>query len=170
MAESVWTVPLERHEFLSRSTSFPDVLERIHAGLGHPDLAVLRRRLSGLTDWNAYQRAVEQEVGDSGLMVFLQLDLGDVLARSPRGGAYQAVRIIAGNPVTMAAMVRTTPAAGAFAPITILVFESDDGVHCRYDTMVSATAGEITDEATEVAHKLDAAVLDLLSAAAADES
>lgn len=168
MAETVWTVPLERHEFRSRSLSFPDVLERIHAGLGHPDFAVFWRQLADLTDWDAYRGAIEQEIGDSGLMVFLELDLGDVLARSPHASACRAVRIIAGNPLTMAAMVRTTPGAGAFAPITILVFESGDGVHCRYDTMVSATDGEITDDAMKVAQKLDAAVLDLLSAATAD--
>ncbi len=167
MPESVWTVGLQRHEFVS-GAAFDTVRRKIHAGLGHPDFATLQRRLETRTDWASFTELVHENVGESGLMVFLELDLGAVVARIPDTAAYRAVRIIAGNPVTMASMTRTTPAAGAFAPITILVFEAGDGVHCRYDTMVSATSGEITDEARQVAERLDRSVLDLLAAATAD--
>jgi uncharacterized protein (DUF302 family) len=167
VAETIWTVPLQRHEFVSRS-SFDTVHQKINAALGHPEFTALQRQLETRTDWVSFTELIEENIGASGLMVFLELDLGAVLARVPDTAAYRAVRIIAGNPATMAAMTRTTPAAGAFAPITILVFEADDGVHCRYDTMVSATSGEITDEARQVAERLDRSVLQLLAAATAD--
>lgn len=166
MTESVWTVPLERHEFVTQS-AFADVLERIHGGLGHPDLADLQRLLAMHTDWDTFAAAIQEDVGTSGLMVFLELDLGGVLTRKSPSESYRAVRVIAGNPVTMAAMTRTTPAAGAFAPITVLIFEAHDGVHCRYDTMVSATTGELTNDALVVAKRLDESVLTLLAAATA---
>ncbi|TGD84808.1 DUF302 domain-containing protein [Mycolicibacterium sp. CH28] len=167
MTETVWTVPLQRHEFVSRS-SFDTVHQKINAALGHPEFTALQRQLETRTDWMSFTELIEENIGASGLMVFLELDLGAVLARVPDTAAYRVVRIIAGNPATMAAMTRTTPAAGAFAPITILVFEAADGVHCRYDTMVSATSGEITDEARRVAERLDRSVLELLAAATAD--
>jgi hypothetical protein len=86
--------------------------------------------------------------------------------RDPDAFAYRVVRVIAGNPVTMESMVRTSPAAGAFAPVTILIFERDDGVHLRYDTLTSAAAGQLSAEALVHAEMLDAAVLSLLRAAA----
>jgi uncharacterized protein (DUF302 family) len=65
----------------------------------------------------------------------------------------------------MESMVRTSPAMGAYAPITILVYEAQDGVHVRYDTAASAGGSELTDDAAERAAKLDAAVIGLLESA-----
>jgi uncharacterized protein (DUF302 family) len=99
----------------------------------------------------------------AGLIVFLELDLGAVLDLDPQASGYKILRIIAGDPVTMGRMTRSTPAAGAFAPITVLVYEASDGVRIRYDTLTSAVGLELTDDAAAIARKLDEAVLDLLS-------
>jgi len=165
VVEQTSTVALHRHEVIS-DRSFDDVLAAVHGGLGTPDFGALERRLEAIDDWIAYQAVVADQAGSSGLMVFLALDLGSVVQRDPDAFAYRVVRVIAGNPVTMESMVRTSPAAGAFAPVTILIFERDDGVHLRYDTLTSAAAGQLSAEALVHAEMLDAAVLSLLRAAA----
>ena len=163
-AHRTWSVSVDRHEFLSPRT-FDEVVAGVRAGLGTPDFAELRAKLDALADWTEFSDAIDSAAGTSGLIVFLELDLGAVLDRDPRASGYKLVRIIAGNPITMAAMTRSTPAAGAFAPVTVLVYEASDGVHCRYDTLASAVGPELTVDAAVTANKLDAAVLNLLSSA-----
>lgn len=164
--QTTWNVELSRTEFISRR-GFDDVLADIHSGLGHPHFADFIRRIGAIRDWDGYRAAVEAEAGSSGLMVFLELDMGAVISRDPSTVGSRLVRIIAGNPITMEAMTKSTPGAGAFAPVTILVFEATNGVRIRYDSLTSAVGDELTQAASTVASKLDAAVLDLLKAASA---
>ena len=159
------TVAVERIEFLSQKP-FQQVLDDVHRGLGHPDFGRFARHIAQLNDWDEFTAAVAAEAGPSGLMVFLELDLGGVVGKDPQATGFREVRIIAGNPVTMESMVRTSPAAGAFAPVTILLFESADGVHVRYDTITSAVGGELSAEARVHARQLDASVIELLRSAA----
>jgi uncharacterized protein (DUF302 family) len=159
------TVAVERHELVSRRP-FDDVLAAVDAGLGHPDFAALTAGLAETNDWDRYRELVAAEAGTSGLMVFLRLDLGAVVAVDPDAHPFRAVRIIAGNPVTMESMVRSTPGAGAFAPVTLLLFEAADGVHLRYDTVTSAVGDGWDPAAKARAADLDAAVLTLLRSAA----
>jgi uncharacterized protein (DUF302 family) len=159
------TIALRRHEFRT-STPFDDVLAAVRSGLGRPDFAALTAELAEVEDWDRYRRMVGEQSGSSGLMIFLELDLGDVVRRDPDAAAARAVRIIAGNPVTMESMVRTTAGAGAFAPVTILLFERDGLTVLRYDTIVSAVGDEWTEEALSVGEQLDRDVLDLLDSAA----
>ncbi|MEI9954058.1 MAG: hypothetical protein WDO74_35050 [Pseudomonadota bacterium] len=165
ISEQTATIALERHELIS-AKDFDEVLAAVHAGLGRPDFGAFNRQLSALDDWQAFKHAVAKQAGSSGLLIFLELDLGSVVARDPETPHYRIVRIIAGNHVTMESMVRTTPGAGAFAPVTLLIYERDDGVHLRYDTLTSAVYGELSAEAYRHAQDLDASVLSLLRASA----
>ena len=62
-------------------------------------------------------------------MRFLQLDDDHVLALDPQAdqAGRRLVRLIAGNPVTMGQMTRHLPAAGSYAPVTILIQELPGG-------------------------------------------
>jgi uncharacterized protein (DUF302 family) len=64
-------------------------------------------------------------------------------------------------------MVEHAPDAGSYAPVTILVYEREDGVHVSYDTMASYLAPYENEKALRVARDLDAKVLRLLTEAAA---
>jgi hypothetical protein len=70
-------------------------------------------------------------------MKFLRLDLGGVMRRDPEAKAFKIVGIIAGNPLIMKRMVEHVPDAGSYAPVTILVYESQGKVHLCYDSMAS---------------------------------
>ena len=98
-------------------------------------------------------------------MRFLHLDDDHVLALDPQ--AHQArrrlVRLIAGNPVTMGQMTRHLPAAGSYAPVTILIQElPGGGTQVAYDTVASAIAPYADAAASQVAQRLDTEVLSLL--------
>ena len=59
------------------------------------------------------------------------------------------------------------PDAGSYAPVTILVYEREDGVHVSYDTMASYLADYGNDTAPQVARDLDVKVVRLLTEATA---
>jgi hypothetical protein len=163
---STTRVSVERHEWVS-GRPFDEVRDAVRDQLGSATLEQLRPQLSSAPDWDSFGALVAGAVGEAGLMLFLELDQGHALALDPANGQPgREVRFVAGNPVTMATMVRSTPGAGAFAPVTLLVFEADDGVHLRYDTLASEVDAELDDDAAPTAHALDRAVLGLLARAA----
>ena len=67
----------------------------------------------------------------------------------------------------MGQMTRHLPAAGAYAPVTILIAElPGGGTQVAYDTVASAIAPYADAAASQVAQRLDTEVLSLLRHAA----
>ena len=164
--ESRTVVAVERVSFLS-DRPFDDVVEDIYSGLGHTgDFGGLLASWGAAADVAEFDALTDQVSGSSGLIEFLTLDLGDVLAKRLPGRDYRMLRIIAGNPVTMSKMTASLPDACSYAPLTILVAERPDGVYLAYDTVSSPIAPYGIAEASAVARDLDAAVLRLLREAA----
>jgi uncharacterized protein (DUF302 family) len=159
-------VNFERFSVVS-ARSFEDVLARLDEGIGRPDMKKFREGMASATSFDEYQRIVHGVVGKADLMEFLRLDLGGPMRKDPKAKAYKIVRIIAGNPLIMKQMVEYVPDAGSYAPVTILVYESKDGVHLCYDTMASLIAGSKDERALGVARSLDEKVIRLLNSAAA---
>jgi uncharacterized protein (DUF302 family) len=166
VSEQVQVVPVERVTLVSTG-GFDDVVAAIYAGLGRPDdFAALVQRWASADGAEAFDAAVAEAAGSAGLIEFLSLDLGAALAKHPGMQHYRLLRIIAGNPVTMASMTSTVADAGSYAPVTILVAERPDGVHISYDRVTSAIASYQSSEASAVAADLDREVLQLLRTAA----
>ncbi|WP_319450441.1 MULTISPECIES: DUF302 domain-containing protein [unclassified Mycobacterium] len=146
---------------------FDDVVAAVYAGLGmveHFDGLV--RKWSTAAGREEFDALIEPVAGSSGLIEFLSLDLGGVLAIRDPDHSRRMLRIIAGNPVTMSKMTASAPDAGSYAPVTILVMERDGGVTLSYDRLASAIAPYAGQEASAVAEGLDDAVLTLLCDAA----
>ena len=98
-------------------------------------------------------------------MQFWHLDDDHVLALDPQAdrAGRRLVRLIAGNPVTMGQMTRHLPAAGSYAPVTILIQElPGGGTQVAYDTVASAIAPYADAAASQVAQRLDTEVLSIL--------
>jgi uncharacterized protein (DUF302 family) len=73
-----------------------------------------------------YVRIVEERfVGESGFMLFYEIDHGGWLSRF--GVNRRVVRWILGNPLIAVTMIRHDITAGLFAPVEILVAENEDG-------------------------------------------
>ena len=159
-------VMVERVTFVS-NRSFEDVLRSLDKCIGRPNLAELGRQMNEAPTFEEYASVIHGAVGSADLMEFMRLDLGAVLLKDPTVKAYKIVRIIAGNPLIMKQMTEHVPDAGSYAPVTILVYEREDGVHVSYDTMASYLAASKNEKALQVAKDLDAKVIRLLTEATA---
>jgi len=157
-------ITVERVTLVS-NRSFEEVLGLLDKGIGRPNLGELGRRMNEASTFEEYGLIIRGVVGSADLMEFLRLDLGSALRKDPAVAAYKIVRIIAGNPLIMKQMTEYVPDAGSYAPVTILVYEREDGVHVSYDTMASYLSDYGNEKALEVARDLDAKVIGLLTEA-----
>ena len=164
-SEQVLDIPVRRH-VLTSERPFQVVLDGIYAGISQPDLAALFAKLAASTSYEEFSDLVRPAQGSAGLLRFWHLDDDHVLALDPQArhqAGRRLVRLIAGNPVTMGQMTRHLPAAGSYAPVTILIQElAGGGTQVAYDTVTSAIAPYQNAAATQVAQQLDTEVLALL--------
>jgi hypothetical protein len=163
-SEQVLDIPVRRH-VLTSERPFQAVLDGIYDGISQPDIGALFATLAACSSYEEFTALVRHAQGNAGLMRFWHLDDDHVLALDPQ--AHQAgrrlVRLIAGNPVTMGQMTRHLPAAGSYAPVTILIQElPGGGTQAAYDTVTSAIAPYGDAAASQVAERLDTEVLTLL--------
>ena len=168
-SEQVLDVPVRRH-VLTSERPFPVVLDGIYNGISQPDIGALFATLAASTSYEEFAALVRHAQGSAGLMRFLHLDDDHVLALDPQAdqAGRRLVRLIAGNPVTMGQMTRHLPAAGSYAPVTILIQElTAGGPRVAYDTVTSAIAPYGDAAATRIAQQLDTEVLTLLRHATA---
>ena len=142
-SEQVLDIPVRRH-VLTSERPFQVVLDGIYGGISQPDIGALFATLAASTSYEEFTALVGHAQGSAGLMRFLHLDDDHVLALDPQArdqAGRRLVRLIAGNPVTMGQMTRHLPAAGSYAPVTILIQElAGGGTQVAYDTVASAIA------------------------------
>jgi hypothetical protein len=164
-SEQVLDIPLRR-QVLTSERPFQVVLDGIYTGISQPDLGALFAKLAASTSYEEFSDLVRQAQGSAGLLRFWHLDDDHVLALDPQArdqAGRRLVRLIAGNPVTMGQMTRHLPAAGSYAPVTILIQElPGGGTQVAYDTVASAIAAYGDAAASQVAQRLDTEVLTLL--------
>jgi len=108
------------------------------------------------------EEIVQDAVSGVGLMEFIRLDAGAVLAKGGVSGNAKSIRLIIGNPLIMQSMARLVPDAVSYAPVTVLIDQRPDGVHLIYDEMASLLAPYGNAEALKIARDLDAKVKGLL--------
>ena len=101
--------------------SFDDVLASFRGLIGD---ATAMSTPSGETVAEFEQR-VKSIAGDSGFMLFKEIDHGAWLAHY--GIRRKAVRLIFGNPLVAYTMLRHDIGAGLFAPVEILLVENEAG-------------------------------------------
>jgi uncharacterized protein (DUF302 family) len=159
-------VNVQRFSVVS-SRSFKDVLAKLDAAVGHPNMAAFRKDVTSAKSFGELEVVVQKALGTAGLMEFARFDLGEVLRKKLGGHAPKSVRLVIGNPVIMAQMVERVPDAASYAPVTILVDERPDGVHLSYDKMASFLSPYGSSDALKVAQDLDVKVGTLLTTAAA---
>jgi hypothetical protein len=60
---------------VSSSKSFQDVVSRLEAAVGHPDMSLFRRDISSAKTYPELEKVVEKAVEPSGFMEFARFDL-----------------------------------------------------------------------------------------------
>jgi len=123
-------------------------------------------RLGAVADYQEMENLIRDSVSPIGLMEFMRLDHGAVLAKAGVTGSPKSVRIIMGNPLIMQSMTRLVPDAGSYAPVTVLIDERCDGVHLSYNEMTSYLSLYQNVEASAIARDLDEKIKALLREAA----
>jgi uncharacterized protein (DUF302 family) len=159
-------VNVQRFSVIS-SKPFKDVVAKLDAGVGHPNMAAFRSDVTSAKTFAELETVVQKVIGTAGLMEFARFDLGEVLRKKLGERVPKSLRLVIGNPVVMAQMVEHVPDAGSYAPVTILVDERSDGVHLSYDKMASFLSPYGSPEALKAAKDLDTKIETLLTTAAA---
>jgi uncharacterized protein (DUF302 family) len=154
-------VEMERFSLISSKT-FQSVLAALKAAVGHPDMAEFAKATKGTRTFAELEDVVRRGLGETGLMLFLELDHGSILRKETGLDTPRIVRLLIGNPLIMKEMAKQVPDAGSYAPVTILLDERPDGVHLTYDRMSSFLAPYGNAEALAVARDLDSKIERLL--------
>ena len=155
------------HVSVTSRKSLKDVLSKLDAAVGHPDIQEFWKRMGAAKTKSAMEKVVQSALGPSGFMEFARFDHGGVVYKGQSGNHAKIFRLVIGNPLIMREMVKHVADAGSYAPVTILIDERPDGVHLSYDRMASLLAPYENAEALRVAKDLDAKVESLLASAAA---
>jgi uncharacterized protein (DUF302 family) len=162
---SISKVEIDRLSVTS-SKSFEAVLAALKAAVGHPDMVEFANAIRNAQTFPELERTVEQSLGNTGLMIFMELDHGEILRKATGLDKPKIVRLVIGNPLIMQEMAKQVPDAGSYAPVTILVDERPDGVHLTYDKMASLLAAYRNAEALAVARDLDSKIETILRSSA----
>ena len=163
--KSAMQVQVRRFSVVS-SRPFEDIVSRLTATIGHPDMNAFHKAIAATTTVADLEEVVEGALGSSDLMEFVRFDAGEVLRKERGGQGPKILRLVVGNPIIMKEMAKTVPDAASYAPLTILVDERADGVHLSYDSMASLIAPYGSQPALAVARNLDAKIECLLESAA----
>jgi uncharacterized protein (DUF302 family) len=161
----VQEINVQRFSVVS-SKKFDDVVAKLAAGVGHPDMRAMFKNISLAKKYEEVEKIIQPGLGPTGLMEFMRFDHGEVLRKDHGEKAPRVMRFLIGNPLVMKRMVEHVPDAGSYAPTTVLVDERADGVHISYDTMVSFLTPYGNAEALKVAKELDGKIEALLNEAA----
>jgi uncharacterized protein (DUF302 family) len=154
-------VEVERFS-LTSSRPFDAVVAALKSAVGQPDMVEFFRTTRATHSFPDLQRIVESGLGRTGLMLFAEFDLGDILRRETGSKTPRIIRLVVGNPLIMKEMVKHVPDAGSYAPVTILVDERPDGVHVSYNKMESYLLPYGNSAALAVARNLDTKITTLL--------
>jgi uncharacterized protein (DUF302 family) len=154
-------VEVERFS-LTSAKPFEAVVADLKSAIGQPDMVDFFRETRATNTFADLERVVQRGLGRTGLMLFAEYDLGDILRREAGSSTPRIKRFVIGNPLIMKEMVRHVPDAGSYAPVTVLVDERHDGVHVSYDKMESCLSGYGNPEALAVARTLDTKITTLL--------
>ena len=154
-------VEVERFS-LTSSKPFDTVVAALKSAVGQPDMVEFFKATRATNSFPDLERVVQSGLGRTGLMLFAEFDLGDILRRETESKTPKIIRLVMGNPLIMKEMVKHVPDAGSYAPVTVLVDERPDGVHVSYNKMESYLLPYSSAEALAVARNLDAKITTLL--------
>jgi uncharacterized protein (DUF302 family) len=154
-------VEVERFS-LPSSKPFEAVVAALKAAVGQPDMVEFFRTTRATNFFPDLERIVTSGLGRTGLMLFAEFDLGDILRRETGSRTPKIIRLVVGNPLIMKEMVKHVPDAGSYAPVTILIDERPDGVHVSYNKMESYLLPYGNAAALAVARNLDEKITTLL--------
>jgi uncharacterized protein (DUF302 family) len=157
----VRTVNVQRWSVVSQKP-FENVVAAVEVAIGRPNMSEFAKDVAAAATYPEMREVVQNAVSEIGLMEFMRLDVGAVLAKAHPERNPKSIRLIIGNPLIMESMARLVPDAASYAPVTVLIDRRSDGVDLSYDEMASLLAPYGNAEAVEIAGDLDIKVRRML--------
>ena len=157
----VRTVNVQRWSVVSQKP-FETVVAAVEAAIGRPNMSEFAKDVAAAATYPEMREVVQNAVSEIGLMEFMRLDVGAVLAKAHPERNPKSIRLIIGNPLIMESMARLVPDAASYAPVTVLIDRRSDGVYLSYDEIASLLAPYGNAEAVEIAGDLDIKVRRML--------
>jgi uncharacterized protein (DUF302 family) len=157
----VRNVEIERVSIIS-SKPFEAVIGTLSDAIGHPDMVQFKKETGEARTFVELENIVKKSLGRTELMLFLELDQGNIIQKEKGTTTPKMIRFLIGNPLIMKEMAKHVPDVGSYAPVTILADERPDGVRLTYDRTASLIASYGSPEALAVAKELDSKVETLL--------
>ena len=127
MTSSIETQPFHGIRVVATtSVRFDDVCARLREKMGTATVQqVVALAHSAATQAEYTQQVEDRFVGESGFMLFAEIDHGGWLPKF--GINRRTVRWILGNPLIAVTMIRHDMTAGLFAPVELLITEAEEG-------------------------------------------
>jgi uncharacterized protein (DUF302 family) len=107
---------------------FDRVLLNIRSVIGDMTIKRFDALTAEASTGEAFERTVETCLGPSGFMLFATIDHGAWISKF--GIRRRVLRLILGNPLIAITMIRRDLTAGLFAPVELLLTESEDHQKC----------------------------------------
>jgi hypothetical protein len=92
---------------------FDVVVASVEEAIGRPNTGEFAAKMAAAQTYEEMQTVVRGSIAGIGLMEFMRLDHGAVLAKSGVDSDPKNVRLIIGNPLIMQSMARLVPDAGS---------------------------------------------------------
>jgi uncharacterized protein (DUF302 family) len=159
-------VPFAGRRILYHSRlNFDQVMSNLRAHVGETTVANIVELSASPGSVEAFEKKVQQYVGDSGFMLFAEMDHGRWIEKF--GIKRRLVRWIFGNPLIAITMIRRDYSASLFVPVELLVAESDDATGCSVTYVLPSSLIAVggDPELLSAAQALDAKVEALVAAA-----
>ena len=142
---------------------FGDVTTAFERQLGRFEPDVYKALAAG-GDVERARGSIEAMAGPSGFMLFGTNDHGALLRLA--GQKRKAIQYVVGNPLFALQMTQHDIRAGLYAPLRVLVYESEEGKTCVEYDRPSSLFGQFNDAGTApVASMLDRKLEDLVATA-----
>jgi uncharacterized protein (DUF302 family) len=152
------------HVRLTTDKPFEEVAKGLERQLGRFDADVSRSLLAG-SDAEAARARIAAMAGPSGFMLFGTSDHGALLRLA--GQKRKAIQYVVGNPLFALQMTQHDIRASLYAPLRVLVYESEEGKTCvEYDKPSSLFGQFGNAQVAPVAAMLDKKLAALVAAAA----
>jgi uncharacterized protein (DUF302 family) len=131
------------HVRVETNKPFEEVAKALERQLGTFDPDVRRAAAEG-GDPEAAKARIEAMAGPSGFMLFGTTDHGALLRLA--GRKRKAVQYVVGNPLLALRMTQHDVRAGLYAPLRVLLYESDEGKTCVEYDRPSSLFGQFRDD------------------------
>lgn len=153
------------HVTVPSSKSYEEVIQALESVLGKGDLRSFAEMVRASGTWDEFVRETEQRVGESGFVIFAQIDHGAWMSQVPhdmKGKLY-----VIGNPLIAKQMLEHVSEVGLYVPVRIYVHEDQQGTtRVEYDEISPIFERFGNEKVNEVARGLDRKLEELAKGAA----